>query len=269
MAALTSSEPGTGYGPVQEEQACWYVYGIVPADVELVDDSPGVGDPAGRVQLIRYGEVAALVSEISPAGELGTPEDVRAHARLLDATAAEVPVLPLRFGAVMASGDAVAEELLAPHHDDFTAALTELEGHAEFVVKGRYVEQVVLAEVLAQIPDAARLAEEIKGTDEAASRPARVQLGEIINDAIAARRQADTETLGDAVAPFCVASVVCEPAHELDAASVALLIEVFRRADLEQVVTDLAQEWEGRVELRLLGPLAPWDFVLAPAAEDG
>jgi Gas vesicle synthesis protein GvpL/GvpF len=261
MAALASSGPGTGHGPVQEEQAGWHVYGIVPADVELVDDSRGVGDPPGRVHVIRYGRVAALVSEIGLASPLGTPEDLRAHAQILDAAAAEVPVLPLRFGAVMTSGDAVTEELLVPHHDDFAAALTELGGHTEFVVKGRYVEQVVLAEVLAQVPEAARLAGEIEGMDEAASRTARIQLGEIINEAIAARRLADTETLGDAVAPYCAASAVREPAHELDAVNLALLIEVLRRADLEQAVADLAQDWQGRVELRLLGPLAPWDFV--------
>jgi hypothetical protein len=265
MAVLASS--GSGDARAQG-QTGWYVYGILPADVELVDDSPGVGDPPGRVHLIRCGQVAALVGEIGLASALGRPEDLRAHAQILDAVATEAPVLPLRFGAVMSSGDAVTEELLAPHHDDFVAALAELEGHAEFVVKGRYAEQAVLAEVLTQIPEAAHLASEIKGMDEAASRPARIQIGEIINEAVVAKRHADTETLGHALAPYCAASVVREPTHELDAVNVALLVEVLRRADLEQAVTELAQEWQGRIELRLLGPLAPWDFVQAPVAED-
>ena len=63
-----------------------------------------------------------------------------------------MPVLPLRFGAVCASDDAVAGELLGPHYDEFAAALRQLEGHAEYVVKGRYVEHAVLREVLAEQP---------------------------------------------------------------------------------------------------------------------
>ena len=62
---------------------------------------------------------------------LGTPDDLHAHQQLLDATAAQVPVLPLRFGAAMATLEAVAGELLAVHHERFAAALAELEGRAE------------------------------------------------------------------------------------------------------------------------------------------
>ena len=255
----------TRQAPSQRQETGWYVYGIVPADVELAADAPGVGDPPGPVRLVRHGGIAAIVSEIPLIGRLGTPEDLRTHAQILDATAAEMPVLPLRFGAVMTSQEAVAEELLAAHHDQFTAALAEVDGRAEYLVKGRYLEHAVLAEVLAEIPEADRLRQQIRGTDEYATRAARIQLGEIINQAITAKRQADTAVLGDAVARFCVASVVREPAHEHDAVHVALLVETSRQAELEQVIAGLAADWEGRIELRLLGPLAPYDFIATPA----
>lgn len=92
-----------------------YVYGILPADVELTSDMPGVGDPPGRVRVIRRGGLAALVSEVALSGRLGSPADLTAHQQILDACAAELPVLPLRFGAVLASEDAVAGELLEAH----------------------------------------------------------------------------------------------------------------------------------------------------------
>lgn len=93
-----------------------------------------MGDPPGQVRVIRRGQVAALVSEVSLPARLGSPEDLRAHKQILDATAAELPVLPLRFGAVLASEDAVAADLLAAHQDQFAAALDELHGCAELVV---------------------------------------------------------------------------------------------------------------------------------------
>jgi len=156
--------------PTGPEQPGCYVYGIVPADVEPAGDVRGVGDPPARVELVRYGSLAALVSEVDLTGSLGTPADLRAHAQILDATAVEVPVLPLRFGTVMATKDAVAGDLLAAYQDAFTAALADVEGRAQYVVKGRYVEQAVLAEVLTEIPEAARLGKLIRGQDPDATR---------------------------------------------------------------------------------------------------
>lgn len=255
MAAPTGPEQARELG----QYGC-YVYGIVPADVESAGVVRGVGDPPGRIELVRHGSLAALVSEMALAGRLGTPEDLRAHAQILDTTAVEVPVLPLRFGTVMATKDAVAGDLLAAYQEAFAAALKEVEGRAQYVVKGRYVEQAVLAQMLAEIPEAARLARLIRGEDPDATRHARIRLGEIISKAITVKRKADSRALGEVVAPHCVASAVREPTHELDAVHVALLVEITRQDDLEQALSDLASAWEGRIEIRLLGPQAPYDF---------
>src|SRR5690349_23647530 len=84
-----------------------YVYGVVPSDVEVQKNAKGVGDPPAKVDVVREGDVAALVSSIPVDNPLGRPEDLQAHAQLLDGTARVAPVLPLRFGAVMADADSV------------------------------------------------------------------------------------------------------------------------------------------------------------------
>jgi hypothetical protein len=259
MAA--SAAPGGARGTGQ--RGC-YVYGIVPADVELTGDIRGVGDPPARVQLVWHGDLGALVSEVDLTRGLGTPADLHAHAQVLDATVVEVPVLPLRFGTVMATKDTVARDLLAVYEEAFAATLKQFEGRAQYVVKGRYVEQVVLAEALAEIPEAGRLRKQIRGKDPDATRHARIRLGEIINKAITVKRAADTQALGEVLAPCYVAAVIREPTHELDAVHVALLAEITRRDELEQAVSDLAADWEGRAEIRLLGPMAPYDFTPTP-----
>jgi Gas vesicle synthesis protein GvpL/GvpF len=240
-------------------QRAVYVYGILPGDVELEPGTTGVGDPPAEVRLVRHGDLAALVSDVEPNMPLGRPDDLIAHEELLDSVAAEVPVLPVRFGAVMTGDDAVAEELLDTR-DEFTAALDQLEGHAEYIVRGRYVEEAILHEALTEDPRAARLRDQIRNADPDATRNQRIQLGEIINNAIAAKREADTRAVGDALADFAAASVVREPTHELDAVYVAFLVESRRREDLEKAVRRLARDWRDRVELRLTGPLAVYDF---------
>jgi hypothetical protein len=238
-----------------------YVYGIVGGDVEIVPGTAGVGDPPGEVRAVRYRDLMALVSDVDLDRPLGRAEDLFTHEELLDTSAADVAVLPLRFGAVLASDDAVAEEVLGPHYDEFAAALRQLEGHAEYIVKGRYVEHAVLGDVLEQDPEAARLGKQISGTDPVVTRDQRIRLGEILAVAIEASREADTRILAEAASGQVTASVVRPPADDLDAVYAAFLVETGKVESLRQAVEQLAGEWRDRMDLRLIGPLAAYDFV--------
>jgi hypothetical protein len=242
-----------------------YVYGIVPGDVEVEPDARGVGDPPGEVETIKHGDIAALVSTVSGDKPLGRPEDLAAHAALLDGASAEAPVLPVKFGAVLTSADEVAEELLAAHHDELAAALRELEGKAEYIVRGRYRQEAILKEVLAENSDLDRLRDEIRDKPEDATRNERMALGEAITNAISAKRDADTETVRRALDDLGFMTVVREPTHDEDAVHVACLAETDKESELEDAVERLAGEWEDRVDLRLLGPLAAYDFVVSKA----
>lgn len=243
------------------EQAI-YVYGIVPGDVEAEEDAVGVGDPPAKVEVVREGDIGALVSPIPTDHPLGTPDDLRAHANLLDGTAAVAPVLPLRFGAVVTDADAVAAELLREHHDEFRGTLDKLEGHAQYMVKGRYNEDTFLRDLLEESDQARALRDDIKAKPEEATRDSRMALGELIANTIEAKRQADTATAVQALEAAGLTVNVREPTHEWDAINVAVLAEVKSQADLEAVVDELAGNAEGRVDVKLLGPMAPYDFVV-------
>jgi hypothetical protein len=255
MPAPSDTKPRSG------QKTGVYVYGILPGDVELSEEIEGVGDPRGQVRLVRSGDLAALVSDVNLSRPLGTPEDLETHEEILDLTATGSPVLPLRFGAVLASDDAVAGELLEAHYEEFTDVLSELEGRIEYLVKGRYVERTILQEILSENPAAAELGEQLRGQDPDATRDARIRLGELINNAVAAKREQDTRLLVSRVADLVEASFVREPTHELDAVYVAFLVEETNVDELGQVAEEMAEDWAGRVELTVRGPMAPWDFI--------
>jgi hypothetical protein len=242
-----------------------YVYGIVPADVQVEDDAHGIAD--APVKVIREGDIAALVSPLKADHAIGKPEDLRAHAELLDGTASVAPVLPLRFGAVMTDAQSVAEELLREHHDDFAKALNALEGHAEYLIKGRYDEKRFLSDLLDENDQARALRDDIKSKSEDAGRNSRIALGELIASAVESKRQADTQTVVGQLDDVATQVNVREPTHEWDAVHVALLAEVEREGDVQAVVDRLNEKGKGRVKIRLLGPLAPYDFVVAPTPE--
>jgi Gas vesicle synthesis protein GvpL/GvpF len=264
---MTSAPADTQPTADSGQQTGCYVYGILPGDAELTKEVHGVGDR--EVSLARSGEIAALVSEVDLAEPLGTPRDFQAHKELLDSIVTGAPVLPLRFGAVLSGEDAVVEELLDQHHDEFVEALEDLEGQLEYVVKGRYVERAMLQEVLSGNSGAAALRERIRGKDPDATREQRIRLGEIISSVVAAMRDDGTGSLLSRLEGHCTASFVRDPTHELDAVHVALLVPEHQADEAEQAVDDLAADWEGWIDVRLLGPMAPYDFVSTsqPGAE--
>jgi hypothetical protein len=59
----------------------------------------------------------------------------------------------------------------------------------------------------------------------------------------------------------CVLSSVRAATNELDAVYVVFLIEADQVGELERVVQELSDRWQGRVELQVRGPMAPYDFV--------
>ncbi|GIG92824.1 GvpL/GvpF family gas vesicle protein [Plantactinospora endophytica] len=254
MATSSTMDTGSGTGQL--------LYGLVPADVEVTPQARGLSDPVGPVGMIRHGEVAALVSETPLDVRLGRPEDLLAYRELLDGVAVtgDVPVLPVRFGTVLGSTTAVSE-LLAVRHDEYKAALAELEGRVEYVVRARYVERALLAGVLAEEPEAADLRDQLRGLPEDAAVELRIRLGEIVAQAVEAHRAADTERLVEALGPYCLADAPLPAHHEQDAARVAFLVERGRRTAFTDAVRDLAETWRDWATMRTIGPTAAWDFV--------
>ena len=245
----------------------WYVYGVVPADVELEPDVYGIGDPPALVEVVRHGDIAALVSEVDLGQPIGRPADLQAHQQLLDAAVYDTPVLPMRFGAVVASREAVEHEFLDEHEHEFAEALDALAERVQYVLRARYQEDALMREVLEENPTAASLADEVRGGDEVATRNLRIELGETINTAVAAKRDDDTAALIDLLSGSAVEIATRPATHELDAAHLALLVERDRQRECESVADRIAREWQDRVTFRLLGPMAAYDFVVTVEPE--
>lgn len=121
----------------------WYVYGLQPADAAAPS---GLGVGAREVTAVSAGPVRALVSQV-PAADFGQDaigarvEDLAwlsaqaaAHEDVLVRALGDGPVLPLRFGTIYRSDDAIAAFLDA-HGAAFADELARLRGCAEWAAK--------------------------------------------------------------------------------------------------------------------------------------
>ena len=238
--------------------AAAYVYGLVAADAELPPDLFGIG-PSGEVSAVPHRRLAALVSDVPADRPLGTRDDLVGHERVLDRVVAATAVVPMRFPAVVERTD-IVDELLAPHHDRFVEILAELDGRVQYTLKGSYQRDEVLSEVLAADPEIRSLRESIAGLPEDASYYDRVRLGELVVAALEARREADAADMLRRIGPTAVATVQRRPANPEDVIDAAFLVDRAGEREFSDVVEEVGRAFDGRARLRLLGPLAPYDF---------
>ena len=249
-----------------------YIYGILRAGTRIPEGlepiQNGDGDTQGGLGLVTRDALAAVVSDVPTDRPLGSRRDLMAHEQVLNAIAQESPVLPMRFGAVVTDDDAVADELLAPHQDYFVRALDSMDGLTEFLLRGDYDEAVVLARIVEDDPEIQQLRERIAGVDEDASYYDRIKLGEAVSKAFDRLREQDANATLDALERFAVATAVKEPTGENGAVHIAFLVRRDHRTDFERAVDDLGDAWGGRVNLRLVGPTAAFDFLPEYEAPD-
>ncbi|WP_223838422.1 GvpL/GvpF family gas vesicle protein [Saccharopolyspora pogona] len=238
-----------------------YVYGIVYHREKLPEELPSVGDGEAEVDLASYGKLSALVSEVQLSRPLGTREDLLAHERVLDALAAEATVIPMRFGSVVSNKEAVINELLAPHEGHFNETLSELAGLVQFTVRGRYANNTHLREIVSEEPEIQELRAVVQDMPEDAGYAERLRLGELVNNAVVRKREVDTETLISSLENSSAAFVSHAVAGEDDAMHVAFLVDREAVAQFEHELDELGGQWGGRLNLRLIGPLAPYDFL--------
>lgn len=245
-----------------------YVYAVVAADAEIPEGLEPVGQQ-GELAVLDHRSLAAVVSDVPVDRPLGRRQDLMAHERVVNAVAEQTTVLPMRFGGVVRDDRVVVDELLEAHHDYFAWALEQLQGCVQFVLHGRYDQDLLLGQILERNNEIAELSASIRGQDEDATYYDRIRLGEMISSELDREREADARAAEERLSPFAVAVAVKEAGGEDGAVNLSLLVRRDHRSEFEQAVDALGDEWGDRVALRLIGPVAPFDFLPEVPDEDG
>jgi hypothetical protein len=237
-----------------------FVYGVVRAGADV---PPLKGLGGHPVSTVAHGEVMAVVGEVDVDRPVVQKADLTAYHEVLDRLNSTGPVVPIRFGSALPDRETVIESLL-DGRPDLSALLDALEGRSQFRLRARYVEEAVLAEVVAEDPVIRGLNDRTRGIPEEASWAERIRLGELVAQAVDRRRYGDAADLLDTVLPLTVEHRELRGSgldHVLEA---ALLVDDERRQELEETLEAYAEAVHERMRLRLVGPLAPYDFVGTP-----
>ena len=237
-----------------------YVYGFMRQEDAPSRLEGGVGDPAGAVEPVTEGRLAALTTRIGPEGLVARRASLLAHADVLRRVHDLGTVLPLRFGMVMDDEDAVREELRR-RRDELSELLGALDGRLEMSLSASYREDVVLREVAAEHPEIVQAQRAIKGRPAEATHFERIRLGEIVARAVEAKRTADGGAILRELEPHAVAVAAADPLHEHMVVRAAFLVDRARLDVFDSAVEDVSRRRAERMQFKVLGPLPPHSFV--------
>jgi hypothetical protein len=244
--------------------AACYVFGIVENSGDAQRWLDDVGDLEKRsafadLRLVPYESLAAVVGTVDPEQGLGRAADLRMHDRVLATLAgSNVAVLPFRFGGVLDDDDAVREQLLEENLERFQQALAAVRGRVQYTLKARFEEAAAIRAVLERRPDIARLKQAAAPGDFGQQ----IRLGEAIAEALRELRRDDADALTAELERVCARVRTSEPAEADAVLDAALLVDVEATDTFEQAVERWGERKAGWLRIRLVGPVAPYDFVL-------
>ena len=218
------------------------------------------------VEPIAFEGLAALTSPVADANVRARRRDLMAHSDVLTKTVEQGPVLPLQFGIVFRDADAVVSDFLQPRKKELEKLLRDLDGKVELRVKGFYVEEAILGEIISENRRVAGLREATRTQPDGAAYGARIQLGELVAGELGARAQRDASAILERLRPLAVGVQIADEPVEHQVLRASFLVERDRVRDFDDVMNDLARQQEGRIHFKYVGPLPPHSFVAVPWA---
>ena len=240
-----------------------YVYGIIPTDQRVSLPGAGVSASPGGIHTVPHAGIAAVVgpSDKDDFQGLAREELVKvllAHQRVVEEVMSAYPVLPAKFGTVLAD-EARVIDLLTRGDDLFAGELERLAACVQMEV----VVQWDLEQVFGELGRDERIAQLRAATAAASAADAealRILLGQTVQTLLEERRAA----LKDRLLPR-----LQEVGREVHAnplmddkmiLNLALLVDEPGRLRLDALLPELDDELEGSLDFRCVGPLPPYTF---------
>jgi hypothetical protein len=136
-----------------------------------------------------------------------------------------------------------------------------VDGLVQFTLKGRYDQDPVLREIAEADEEIMALRERVRDLPEDASYYDRIRLGELVVAAMEQRRENDGRQVLDQLAPMATDISTRELGEPDEVVNAAFLVARDHAKQFDDAVEEVGRGLAGRMRFRLIGPLAPYDFV--------
>lgn len=282
MSIATTTEPESAAEPSGQSHECenqergLYVYCIIDCDRPESFGPIGVGDDHPEVFVIEHEGVGAVVSCASCTKYDVSRGNVLAHQQVMEAVMGQGhAVLPVRFNTVAKDKDSesadsrIVQRVLKERLDEFSWLLSAMSTRVELGIKALWTDtKAVFSSIVDADEQIMSLRKKLLAASQAPAgrRPrnfmaARMKLGEMVKNALEARKLREEKELIACLAPVTVDLRKNKTFGDAMFANLAILVDKDRQDEVASRLSAFEAGQSGQTRIRCIGPLPPSNFI--------
>ena len=239
-----------------------YVYCIIEAGEPRTFGKLGIGGRGDDVFTVHYRDLAAVVSRAPLIVYDPTRENALTHEHVQEVVMNEhgfTPV-PMSFGTLFKTENDTVE-FLKDTYDALRDVLQKMKGKLEFGLKVNWDRESVLREIEEENEEIRRLKAEIQTNTQSSTYFARMQLGRLVEQALADRSDSYVREIYDHLRDAAIASRSNKVIGDKMIMNAAFLVARDQAEHFDVKVHDIGKKFEGKLSFRYTGPWPPYNFV--------
>lgn len=237
-----------------------YVYGIVQAMEPISFGKVGIGGGGELVYTVNFQDIAAVVSNTSVYIFDPTRENALAHEHVIETVMKNHTIIPMSFGTVFRTDDDI-REVLKSIYSSLQDVLHQMSGKLEFGLKVNWERDQIIEDIKQEDEEIRQFHQEIIRKHLQSTYLARMQLGRMIDKALAERSIEYVREIYESLRGVCVASRDNQPIGDKMIMNAAFLVEREREAEFDSAVNKIARKYGQRLKFKYTGPWPPYNFV--------
>jgi len=236
-----------------------YIYGIIEEAKPMRFSFLGVGD--AEVYTINHRELAAVVSDTALEEIDPTRKDVRAHTVVQDELLKNCSLLPMGFGMIADSKDDVLK-LLEKNYQGLSRELVRLAGKVEVELKVYWDQEAMIKELQGGSEELTRLKTKVKNAQSPIeAQRLLVEAGKLVERIALDWKARYADRVYTVLKGLSIDARLNSPLGVKNVLNASFLVERARESEFQKEVFKLDSQYQGKVNFKYVGPLAPYNFV--------
>jgi len=237
-----------------------YVYGVISTREPVQFGKIGIGGLGELVYSVHHGDIAAVVSKTPVFIFDPNRDNALAHEHVIESVMKQFTVIPMSFGTVFRTDDDI-KEVLKSIYPSLKDVLKQMEGKVEFGLKVTWDRDQIIEELKREDEEIHRFHQEITRKHLQSTYLARMQLGRMIDKALADRAAQYVREIYEGLRTACVASRDNKPIGDKMILNAAFLIQRDREEEFDAAVNRIAKRFGSHLNFKYTGPWPPYNFV--------
>ncbi len=248
-----------------------YIYCIINESKERNLGLPGIGERGGEVDTCCYEEMAAVISN-SPVKKFPiNRKNTMAHQKVMEELMKNYTVLPVRFSTIAEAKNGVSpkerirEKVLCERGEEFRQLFTYIADKVELGVKAFWTDmKAVYAEIVEENSEIKVLRQKLIGKPAPRTHSSRVHLGEMVMNALNAKRDRLASKIMEALEKYSVDFKKNKLFGDNMIMNGAFLVQQNQLPNFNKCIDELDKrigEKGTGIKFKYIGPIPPCNFV--------